>query len=227
MVDCTVEQYNDERLQSFPVVSNKRRRYKRRGGRCPSMLSALAAMQSDMEVEREQDDNSSEPSDVDFEGRSQLPSITQPAQNTTITSCLASRLSSVKRDLGGANAHTSTEAVFDDIASNHSHSDTYKTPNSNPSRYLSDALSALDIDNNAANHHNCNINNRSSTDCKTNNFMRNNRASRRHSIPDCLMQLPDDFDNNIFTIPLNDSTDTALNIVRHALTLSRGVRQNE
>lgn len=187
MFECA-NHYSEERLQSSGV-SNNRRRYKRRGGRssCPSMLAAIAAINDD-----ENDIRSSSPMAL---RRSQ--ESTEKRKTMTTDRVPSMSLSLLKLNLSSANANTSTEAVFDTIAS----------------KLLSEALSVLDIESHS-----------SSTDC--NNFIKKSSTHCLSThIPDCLLMLPEESENNVFlpiTSPRNDS-DTALKIVRQALTLTRGI----
>eukprot|EP00537_Pseudo-nitzschia_pungens_P012238 CAMPEP_0172384942 /NCGR_PEP_ID=MMETSP1061-20121228/2619_1 /TAXON_ID=37318 /ORGANISM="Pseudo-nitzschia pungens, Strain cf. pungens" /LENGTH=216 /DNA_ID=CAMNT_0013113733 /DNA_START=189 /DNA_END=839 /DNA_ORIENTATION=- len=204
------DHYNDEQLQALSGISNKRRRYKRRGSRCPSMLATSIAESID---------------DCGIDGGT-LSSTTSPALFRSHSNReLGKKTSETASFLfGNSHATTSIEGVFDALL----------LPVSNarrsPSKLLSEALSVLEIHRTSTStststtstKRNSNSNrNSASTECGTKKrFSPSSHSEMTSSVPDCLMRLPDE-NNVVYANRVSNDGDPALAIVHQALGLTK------
>lgn len=202
------DHYNDEQLQALSGISNKRRRYKRRGSRCPSMLATSIAESID---------------DCGIDGGT-LSSTTSPAIFRSHSNReLGKKTSETASFLfGNSHATTSIEGVFDALL----------LPVSNarrsPSKLLSEALSVLEIHRTSTStsttstKRNSNSNsNSASTECGTKKrFSPSSHSEMTSSFPDCFMRLPDE-NNVMYPNRVSNDGDPALAIVHQALGLTK------
>eukprot|EP00536_Pseudo-nitzschia_multiseries_P015100 jgi/Psemu1/69356/estExt_Genemark1.C_8200010 len=200
---------NEEQLQARPVVSNKRRRYKRRGSRCHSMLAASIAASSHRDGV-----------DCDTLSATTGRALRRSHSSRGLRQATRESESGTTSSLFGcSHATTSTERVFDALIL------PVDLPRRSPSQLLSEALSVLE-----AHHHRSNVN----SDGDIGNININNSAAKAHvtkrcpppsysgsaSIPGSLMRLLDE--NNVLR-PNHaaSNSDPALDIVRQALGLTK------